>query len=127
MKVLIVEDDKKLAQMYQDGFELAKHDVTSADGAQDALNKLDKQDVDIILLDMLLPGRSGVEILHELSSYVDWQDIPVILMSDMARDEIKISDEHLAKYGIKTIIHKSATTPTELVELAEEVTSGEKV
>ncbi len=124
MKVLIVEDDKLLSEMYQEAFEQAKHEVIVADGAQDALNKLDKEDtIDFLLLDMLLPGRSGVEILHELSSYADWQFIPVIMMSDIARENIKISDENLEKYGIRKIIYKPATSPSEIVSLAEEIAS----
>lgn len=127
MRVLIVEDDKLLSEMYQEAFELANHEVIAADGAQDALNKLDKEeaDIDFLLLDMLLPGRSGVEILHELSSYVDWQKIPVIMMSDIVREDIRISDENLMKYGISKIIYKPATSPSKIVKLAEEVASSE--
>ncbi len=126
MRVLIVEDDKLLSEMYREAFEQAKHEVIVADGAQDALNKLDKEDtIDFLILDMLLPGRSGVEILHELSSYADWQNIPVFMLSDIARDSIKISDDDLAKYGIKKIIYKPAASPSEIIALAEEAVVNE--
>lgn len=119
MKVLIVEDDKMLAEMYRDGFETAKHKVISAHGAQDALNKLDKTDVDIILLDLILPGRSGVEVIHELSSYKDWQKIPIILMTDNHPSTFKIADKDLIKYSVRKMVFKQKTTPTEVVKLAE--------
>ncbi len=126
MRVLIVEDDKLLSEMYREAFEIALHDVISADGAQDALNRLDKEDsIDLLVLDMILPGRSGVEILHELSSYADWQNIPVIMMSDIAKENIKISNDNLAKYGIRKVIYKPATSPREIVALAEEIVSNE--
>ena len=123
MKVLIIEDDKMLAEMYRDGFKLSKHEVISAHGAQDALNKLDKTEVDIILLDLILPGRSGVEVIHELSSYKDWQNIPIILMTDNHPATFKIADEDLAKYSVRKLVFKQKTTPTEVVQLAEGIVS----
>jgi len=124
MKVLIIEDDKMLAEMYRDGFVVAKHQVVSAHGAQDALNKLDKTDVDLILLDLILPGRSGIEVIHELSSYKDWQKIPIILMTDNHPSTFKIADKDLAKYSVRKIIYKQKTTPTEVVKLAEGIAGG---
>lgn len=123
MRVLIVEDDKMLAEMYKDGFEAAKHEVVSAHGAQDALNKLDKTEVDLILLDLILPGRSGIEVIHELSSYKDWQTIPIVLMTDNHPSTFKIADKDLNKYSVKKIIFKQRTTPTEVVKLAEGIAS----
>lgn len=121
MKVLIIEDDKLLAEMYRDGFKLAKHEIINAYGAQDALNKLDKTEVDLILLDLILPGRSGIEVIHELSSYKDWQNIPIILMTDNHPSTFKIANKDLAKYSVRGIVYKQKTTPTEVVKLAEEL------
>ncbi len=121
MKVLIVEDDKMLATMYRDGFEGAGHKVVSAHSAQDALNKLDETAVDLILLDLILPGRSGVEVIHELSSYSDWQKIPVILMSDNHPSTFKIAKKDLAKYSVHKLVFKQQITPSAVVELAEEI------
>ncbi len=123
MKVLIVEDDKMLAEMYRDGFLAANHKVVSAHGAQDALNKLDNTVVDLILLDLILPGRSGVEVVHELSSYEDWQKIPIILMTDNHPSTFKIAEEDLAKYSVRKLVFKQKTTPTEIVKLAEGIVS----
>lgn len=123
MRVLIVEDDKMLAEMYRDGFEAAKHEVIGAHGAQDALNKLDKAKVDLILLDLVLPGRSGVEVIHELSSYKDWQKIPIILMTDNHPATFKIADKDLKKYSVKKVIFKQKSTPTQVVQLAEGIAS----
>ena len=122
MRVLIVEDDKLLSQMYKDGFELAGHETISADSAQGALNELSEERVDLILLDMFLPGRSGIEVLHELSSYADWQIIPVVLLSDIDRKRIKTSDKDLLKYGVHSIIYKPSAAPSKLITIAEEVT-----
>ncbi len=126
MRVLIIEDDKMLAEMYRDGFEAAKHKVISAHGAQDALNKLDLAEVDLILLDLILPGRSGIEVIHELNSYKDWQKIPIILMTDNHPSTFKIAKKDLAKYSVEKIIFKQKTTPREVVKLAEEI-AGESV
>ena len=126
MKVLIVEGDKPHAQMYQDAFEIAGHQTEVALGAQQALHKLDKFSADVILLNLILPGRSGVEVLQELVSYDDWKLIPVILLTDNHPSTFKISTSDMAKYSVARLVYTNKNTPSDIVKIAGEVV-GEKV
>lgn len=116
MIVLIVEGDKLQAEMYKDGYELAGHSVLLASGAQEAVSKLDKEKVDLILLNLILPGRSGVEVLHELNSYDDWRQIPVVLITDNHPSTFKIKSGDLSKYSVKEMLFKQELTPREVVD-----------
>lgn len=126
MKVLIVEGDKPHAQMYQDAFEIAGHKTEVALGVQQALHKLDKFSADVILLNLILPGRSGVEVLQELVSYDDWKLIPVILLTDNHPSTFKISTSDMAKYSVARLVYTNKNTPSDIVKIAGEVV-GEKV
>jgi len=81
-KVLIIEDDEKLARMLE--LELV-HEDYEAGKAMDGitgLKKAEDEDFDLVLLDIMLPGMSGIEVLRRIRKS---KDIPVILLT--ARDE----------------------------------------
>ena len=116
MKVMVVQSDKLQAEMYKDAYELEGNEVVLATGAQDAISKLDKEKVDLILLDIILPGRSGVEVLHELNSYDDWQDIPVALITDNHPKTFKIKEKDMSRYSVKQLFYKQKTSPKQVVQ-----------
>ena len=81
-KILIIEDDEKLARMIE--LELVHEDYEvfkAADGIS-GLKTAEEEDYDLILLDIMLPGMSGIEVLRRLRKS---KEIPVILLT--ARDE----------------------------------------
>ena len=81
-KVLIVEDDEKLARMIE--LELAHENYEAAKAADGitGLKSAEEGDFDLVLLDIMLPGMSGIEVLRRLRKT---KDTPVILLT--ARDE----------------------------------------
>lgn len=60
--------------------------VTTATSGEEALEKLNQMSPDVIVLDIVLPGRSGFEICRELKEKEKTKDIPVILCSTKATD-----------------------------------------
>ncbi len=62
------------------------HVVTAHDGAQ-ALDRIRQAPPDLISLDLVMPGKSGIRLLHELRKHPEWSRIPVIIVSGHARDE----------------------------------------
>ena len=121
MVILLIEDDKLLSDMYTDGLKLEKHQVFSAKGAQQALNVLHEQKVEVVILDLVLPGRSGVEVLHEMCSYPDWQRIPVILLSEYKKERFHISLKDMEKYCVQRFLYKPEVTPQILNQTVKEV------
>jgi len=81
-KILIVEDDEKLSRMIELELEHEGYAVCKAADGVDGLKAAEDGDHDLILLDIMLPGMSGIEVLRRLRKS---KDTPVILLT--ARDE----------------------------------------
>jgi len=113
-KVLIVDDDKFLLNMYSIKFSKANFEVNSATTGQEALNKIIEGYVpDIILLDIVMPGMDGFEILENLKK----NNIAPNAMIIMLTNQGQLSDIEKAKsFGIQGYIIKATTIPSEVVE-----------
>lgn len=77
-KILVVEDEKKLNQIMQDYLLHYNYAVLSALTGQEALNILDKERPDLILLDLNLPDKDGLDVLREVRKK---SPVPVIIIS----------------------------------------------
>lgn len=77
--ILIVEDDIRLIKVFTLIFQRAGYDVRTAENGEDALEMFSKKKPDLVILDLILPGISGVEVLKKMKQ-VD-MDIPVIICS----------------------------------------------
>jgi len=85
-KILIVDDDRANL-MYLDNLLSADHELHIAkDGAQ-ALKRADEYIPDLILLDIVMPGMNGYEVLSELKKSEKTRDIPVIFITGLDTDE----------------------------------------
>ncbi len=82
--ILVVEDEAKLAQFIKLELEYENYQVTVCQDGLDGLASAREHDPDLILLDWMLPGISGVEICHRLRQTGD--KVPIILLT--AKDEI---------------------------------------
>ena len=71
MKILIVEDEDSLREVMIRSLEKERYVVESAANYQDALLKINDYDYDCIVLDIMLPGGSGLHLLEELKSAFD--------------------------------------------------------
>lgn len=65
-KILIIEDDRKLSGALVSGIEAAGYDVTAAASAEEGFFLLHRQRPDLLLLDLTLPHRNGLEILEQI-------------------------------------------------------------
>ena len=113
-KVLIIEDEKTLAQMYKDVFEKEGFDVTLASGVDEALEKVQRVEPKLILLDILLPGETGISFLiklRRLDSSVSNTD--VVAFSNYDDQESKNEALNL---DAKDYLIKTENTPKEILE-----------
>jgi DNA-binding response OmpR family regulator len=110
--VLLVEDDAWLATLEVAILTEAGFDVTHAAHAYTAIERIDDAPPDVMIVDMLLSGTTGLALLHELQSYVDTKNIPVIICTNLA-DSLTVSD--LAAYGVRRIVDKTTMHPSDLV------------
>lgn len=82
MKVLIVDDEEKIRNVIREYCESSKYECDEAENGNIALEKLKKNDYDILILDIMMPKMDGFELLKELPKEYR---IPTIILS--ARDE----------------------------------------
>jgi DNA-binding response OmpR family regulator len=84
MRLLIVEDDEKTASALASGLQVEGYAVTLARSGEEALSNLKAQSVDLMVLDWMLPGRDGIEVLKVLRA--SGKTTPVLLLT--ARDAV---------------------------------------
>lgn len=111
-KVLIVEDDRWVAENYQRILTAAGFKCYSVHTAGRAIEVLDDFQPDVILLDFLLPEANALQLLHELQSYDDTNLLPVVLCTSLA--EARREAGALEKYGVRMVLDKSSITPKQL-------------
>ena len=83
-KVLIVDDEPAVLSLLRTVLKQGKFEVVEARAADDALNLLEHESVDLVISDIRMPGMSGIELLDELR---EWDmDLPVIFISGKGTD-----------------------------------------
>jgi serine phosphatase RsbU (regulator of sigma subunit) len=113
-KILVVEDEPGIALDVEDTLRLEGHDVEIVDNGETASRRLEEQKFDLILLDVMLPGKDGFDVCRELRR-VD-QNTPVILLTGMSRERDRI-------YGLDAGANDYVTKPFSPKELAARVRS----
>jgi two-component system, OmpR family, response regulator len=87
MKLLLVEDDKKIATAVKRGLEAEGFAVEVAFDGQDGLWRATEGAYDLLILDILLPGRNGYQICAELRAAGIWTPILMLTAKDCDLDE----------------------------------------
>ena len=111
-KILLVEDEKILAEMYRDKFTEAGFEVSSTFEVEEGLKLAKKEKPDLIVLDILLPRENGVYFLTELKNDLEISSIPVVVFSNFDDPETKRTALRL---GVKDYLIKTNYTPKEIV------------
>ncbi len=84
-KILVVEDDMDIHNLIKNVLEKERYDVMSAYSGTEALLLIEKKDLDLILLDLMIPGLSGEEIIKKV------KNIPIIVISAKISSEDKVN------------------------------------
>lgn len=117
-KILLVEDDLTLIDMYKMKFVEEGFDVFVSSNGVDAIELAKKELPDIVLLDIILPGMDGFAILETLKKEAKTKQIPVILLSNLGQD----SDiEKGKKLGARDYLVKANFTPTQIAEKVKNI------
>lgn len=87
VKILIIEDDKSLVSILKQALIGEKFEVVLANSADEGLDQAMIAKPDVILLDVLLPGKTGFEFLREMKQNSELAEIPVIILSNLGQDE----------------------------------------
>lgn len=112
-KILIVEDDMFIRDIYKVRFEQEGYEVTLAENGMACLDVLQKKNPDMILLDIMMPGMNGIDVLKKLKERDDWKEIPVIMLTNISERE-KVNE--VMDLQVKDYLIKSHFTPSEVVQ-----------
>lgn len=106
MKIMIIEDDTHLLKNYVTELELLKYKVVYVTDGGKAVSAVEKEKPDLILLDIMLPNKNGIDILEELRKDDKFKDLPVVMLTNYGDEEnIRRSLElgaldYLKKYNV---------------------------
>jgi len=120
-KILIIEDDKFLRELIiqklgKEGFEVAE-----APEGEDGLVKMKEEKPDLVLLDLILPGIDGFEVLHRAKEDSELKDVPVIILSNLGqKDDVQKGVD----LGAADYLIKAHFTPGEIVEKVKATLAG---
>src|SRR5205085_5273345 len=101
MRILVVEDEVKVANALKEGLEDERYDTVVAHTGEDAFFRINTEQFDIILLDVMLPGRDGLQVLTSIRK--QGISTPVLLLTarDTLEDRVAGLDSGADDYVVK--------------------------
>lgn len=118
ISIFVVEDDKFLRELLVRKLEISGFDVSFAIDGEEALRKLKEKVPQLILLDLVLPGIDGFEVLSHIRKNPKTSSVPVIILSNLGQqDEV----EKGIRLGADDYLIKAHFTPDEIVEKSRRI------
>lgn len=114
MNILLVEPDNIIAESMISKFSEIGN-VVHEKNAQSALNSIEKIIPDVIVLELQLGDHNGIEFLHELRSYTEWQMIPVIVNTRNIKATFSQYKKAFLQLGVKEVLYKPKTSNLNLL------------
>jgi DNA-binding response OmpR family regulator len=117
-RILLLQSDDQTAANTAAFLESRGHQVDTHKDPQSAVAAADVQLPDLVILELSLAGRSGVEFLYELRSYPDWQQLPVIIIGNLSLEQVRPFLDSFNHLGVALYLPNQTT---DLHHLAHEV------
>jgi DNA-binding NtrC family response regulator len=114
-KILLVDDEKEFADSLSQRLQIRGLDVQTALSGEDALDLIQKEDFDVVILDVLMPGKDGIETLKEIKDARPL--LEVIMLTGHATVETAIE-------GMKLGAYDYLMKPTDTGELLEKISKA---
>jgi two-component system alkaline phosphatase synthesis response regulator PhoP len=118
INIILVEDDSVLAEMYVQKFTREGFDVRHALDGDEGIRLVKEKRPDLVLLDIMMPKKSGIEVLEELRSSSETKGVAVVLLSNVGDQEY--IDKGMALGAVGYLL-KSNYTPSEVVSKVREI------
>jgi CheY-like chemotaxis protein len=113
MKILLVDDDAFLRDMYATKFRELGHTIDAAQNGETAAIKLQEGEYDVVLMDMVMPGLTGMDLLKEIKTKKLGGNPVCIMLSNQSEESEK---QAAMKEGAVGYIVKAEFIPSEVVE-----------
>jgi len=102
-RILIIEDDKHISKLVKYNLEKAGYDATVAVSGEEAFGVLDKEQVDLIILDIMLPKMDGFEVCRSIKQETKFKNIPIVMLTAKGEEVDRIvglelgADDYIVK------------------------------
>lgn len=118
--ILFIEDDKPIAEMYARVLERNGYQVDFAFNGADGLRMAESKHYDLVLLDIMMPEKSGIDVLHEMRGEdgTGYPNTKIVILTNLAQD--KTSQEALKSQADGYII-KADIVPSQLAEVVSKL------
>jgi DNA-binding response OmpR family regulator len=111
-KILLIEDDEFIRDLYKRQLDMGGFFTHAFPNGNEGLKSLKENNYDLILLDVMLPGINGLDILRNVKQNDETKNIPVIMLSNVGQDDV--IKEGLVVGAVGYLI-KSSFTPSQVV------------
>lgn len=122
-KILIIEDETFIADLYARELNKAGFQVEVANDGTTGLSDLEQNQYDLLLLDIMLPGINGLQVLKEWKMKNLISPMPVLLLTNLGQDEVIKEAFNLGAAGY---LIKAAYTPAQIVTEVQNALSGKQ-
>lgn len=114
MKIIIVEDEKEILEFLSSQFAEGGFEVRSCSSGENILQQFEEFGPDIVLLDQLMPGKSGRELVREIRSQLKYAEIPIMMLTGLDAESDKLIafdggvDDYITKpFSVKEVIARA--------------------
>ncbi len=124
--VLLVEDDPNIQEIYSTILKSGGFDVTNVINGKDALAHIEDSKPEFVLLDLMIPGMPGIEVLKNLRTNPKYQAITpqpkIIIITNVADPKMAATAK---EYGVDRYIIKAEISASDLPEILKAVALGQ--
>lgn len=101
--VLVIDDDRGFCQLVERMLESTAQDyeVRRAYSGEDGLQAMSERRPDLVLLDLIMPGKDGFKVLEEMRQMSQLEDVPVVLLTATT-----LAEDALSQRGGRVVIHR---------------------
>ena len=124
-KIMIIEDNKDIQEIYKHSFENAGYQVTLEDNGLDGIHNVAEKMPDIILLDLMMPQMDGFEFLKKMKQ-TPALDIPIIVCSNISDSEVTSKAMEAGAVGVILKVDYSGKQLVEKIEYLLSEARGDK-
>ena len=118
--IMIVDDDQHTLEILSRWLAREGYETVRAESGPSCLTQLERKPVDVIVLDVMMPGMDGLEVCEKLRASDEWRDIPVVLLT--AKDDIETRSKGMS-LGVSEYLTKPVNKQELLTRLQAQVRS----
>ncbi len=115
---MLVEDEVFIRELYEMVLEKEGYEVEAFADGNEAVAALEKNAYDLVLLDIMLPGKDGIQILTDLRAMPSHKDTKVMMLTNLGNEHVV---EKTNTLGISGYVVKADNTPFQIVDRVKAV------